>query len=128
MNEAIKMVQSRDLLLRETSEQFRLPKSTLARRVTGKNKIATDGNKHLDRFQKTFEGDFEEEFVKYIKAMESRFFGLTCIELRQLAFQFAARNRLKHQFNRSKAMACKQWFRLFLKRQTSVCKVPEPTS
>ena len=37
-DEAIKMVQSRDLSLREASEQFRLLKSTLARRVTGKNK------------------------------------------------------------------------------------------
>ena len=36
MDEAIKMVQSRDLSLREAGEQFRLPKNNLARRVTGK--------------------------------------------------------------------------------------------
>ena len=51
MDEDIKLLQSRDLLLHETSEQFRFPKSTLARRFTGKNKIATGGNKHLGRFQ-----------------------------------------------------------------------------
>ena len=52
MDEAIKMVHSRDLSLREASEHFRLPKSTLARRVTGKNKIATGGSKHSVRFKK----------------------------------------------------------------------------
>ena len=57
MNEAIKMRQSRDLLLREASEQFRLPKSTLARRVTEKKKIATGGNKtSWPPSTKTFEG------------------------------------------------------------------------
>ena len=50
IDEAIKMNQFRDLSLREASEQFRLLKSTLARRVRGRNKIATDGNKHLGRF------------------------------------------------------------------------------
>ena len=72
MDEGIKMLQSRDLLQREASEQFRFPKNTLARGVTGKNKVLTGGNKHLGRFQKkTFEGAFEEELVKYIKDMES---------------------------------------------------------
>ena len=51
MDEAIKMLQSRDLLLREANEQFRLQKNTLARGVTEKNKVATGGNKHLGRFQ-----------------------------------------------------------------------------
>ena len=52
MDEAIKILQSRDPLLREASEQFRLTKRTLARRVTGKNKIANGVNKQLGRFQK----------------------------------------------------------------------------
>ena len=52
MDEAIKMAQFRNLSLREASEQFRVPKSRLVRGVTGKNKIATVGNRHIGRFQK----------------------------------------------------------------------------
>ena len=61
------------------------------------------------------------------RRIPTNFFTITA--LRRLAFQLAERKKLKHQFHTTKAMADKQWLRLFLKRQTSVyVRFPEPTS
>jgi len=54
-----------------------------------------------------------------LKEMESRFFGITFLDLRRLALQLAERN-MSHQFNKSKGLAGKKWVMLFMKRQPSL--------
>ena len=61
MNEAILKVQSRELSLSEASKTYSLPKATLFRRVAGKNKIARGSKKHLGRFERTFDHEFEQQ-------------------------------------------------------------------
>ena len=77
-------------------------RSTLARRVLERNKVVYGGMKHLGRYVTTFFKDFEAELVQYVKDMESRHFGVTCTELRQIAYQLAKRNNLAHLFNQKK--------------------------
>src|SRR6218665_2166148 len=77
----------------------------------------------------SFEMHFEDELVQYLKEMESRFFGITFLDLRRLAFQLAERDNISHQFNKSKGLAGKKWVRLFMKRQPSLSlRRPEATS
>jgi hypothetical protein len=115
--------------LREASQTYGVPKSTLARRVLAKNKVVSGAMKHLGRHMPTFNTDFETEFVKYVKDMESRYFKITCTELRQLAYQLAERNDLYHQFNKDKQTAVKKWLRNFMRRIPSISlRQPEATS
>jgi len=61
--------------------------------------------------------------------MESRLFGITNTDLRQLAYQLAERKGLTHSFSEIKKMAGKKWLYGFRQRHPNitVCK-PEPTS
>lgn len=129
MTIAIERVKAGEMSLREASRYFNIAKSTLGRRILGKNKIACGRTKHLGRFMTTFTPEFEEQLTKYAKEMESRFFGITMMDLQRLAFQLAERNELNHQFNKNKRMAGKKWVKNFLRRQSSLSlRRPEPTS
>jgi len=72
--EAIEKVKSQNMSLREASVCFNVPRSTLARRVLERNKVACGGKKHLGHYFPTFNTEFEAELVKYVKDMEPRYF------------------------------------------------------
>lgn len=129
MLEAIDKVKSRSMSLREASQTFQVPKSTLARRVLEKNKVVSGAMKHLGRHVQSLSDDFEAELVRYVKEMESRYFGITCTDLRKIAYQLAEKNNVVHQFNREKETAGKKWLRNFLCRNPSIAlRQPEATS
>lgn len=129
MDKAIASVLANEMSIREASEYHAVPKSTLGRRVLDKNKVAKGAAKHLGRFQTTFDREFEEELVQYAKDMERRFFGISYLDLRRLAFQLAGKNALPHQFNKEKQLAGKKWARLFMKRHPCLSlRQPEATS
>jgi hypothetical protein len=100
MLRAIDRVRASEMSFREASRYYMVPKSTLERRAKEQNKIAIGGKKHLGRFVTTFDKEFEEELVDYAKDMESRFFGITCNDLRKLAYDLAERNKIEHKFNK----------------------------
>jgi len=51
MEEAMQKVKSKELILREASTTYGIPRATLGRRVLGRNKIAKDAQKHLGRYE-----------------------------------------------------------------------------
>jgi len=129
MEKAVEKVQAKEMSIGEASRYYDVPKSTLGRRKLDQNKFAKGSVKHLGRFKTTFDEELEEELVQYVKDMESRFFGLTYLDLRRLAFQLAVRNNVAHQFNENKELAGKKWVRLFMKRHPSLSlRQPEATS
>lgn len=54
-------------------------------------------------------------------------FGLTCTDVRRMAYQLADRNNLQHYFNQNKKMAGWVWLRSFMKRNLSL-RGPEATT
>lgn len=49
--------------------------------------------------------------------------------MRQLAYEFAEKNKLDHRFNREKEIAGKEWLRGFRKRNIDISlRRPKPTS
>ena len=67
--------------------------------------------------------------MEHIMNLESHLFGLTCREVRVLAFQIAEMNGRKHNFNSTKKIAGMNWFRGFRKRHPTISvRQPEPTS
>jgi helix-turn-helix, Psq domain/Tc5 transposase DNA-binding domain len=129
MESAISRVHAGEMSIGEASRYHDVPKSTLGRRLLDKNKVAKGSVKFLGRFQTTFDTQFEDELVQYVTDLEGRFFGITYMDLRELAFQLAVKNNLHHQFNTEKDVAGKKWVRLFMKRHPSLSlRQPEATS
>ena len=75
MEKAIESVRAKEMSIREACQYHHVPKSTLSRRILDQNKVAKGAMKHLGRFQTTFDKNFENELVQYVKDMERRFFG-----------------------------------------------------
>ena len=89
MKLALQAVRSKFLTLGQAAKKSDVPKSTLERRVNGKNKVATVWTKHLGRYAATFSPSEKKYMVDYIFGMEERFFGITLHDLRKLAYDFA---------------------------------------
>ncbi|XP_015376529.1 PREDICTED: jerky protein homolog-like [Diuraphis noxia] len=57
------------------------------------------------------------------------FYGITPLELRKVAYDFAEKNGMKHKFNKNKQIAGKDWFQAYLKRHPNLSiRKPEATS
>lgn len=71
----------------------------------------------------------EQQIVKYILDMETMLMGLTCEEVRKIAYQLAVKSKIPHPFNNEEQMAGKDWLYGFFQRfpQLSIRK-PENTS
>lgn len=109
------------------AEVYRIPEATLRRYVKKK----TNGEElpvHGGRFKGTFSEEQSLELYEYVKNVDKRAFGLTLIQLRQLAFQFAERNGVPNRFNVEKRMAGKDWAIIFAKKWKLSLRKPESTS
>ncbi|XP_031330778.1 uncharacterized protein LOC116161535 [Photinus pyralis] len=61
--------------------------------------------------------------------MAKRFYGITAVELRRLAFQYAEKNEIQHRFNTETKIAGFDWLQGFLKRNPKITlRKPEATS
>ncbi len=58
----------------------------------------------------------ENELAEHIRKLASRGFGLTQLEIRGLAYQYAEKNEIKHKFNNILKLAGYDWFQGFYKR------------
>ena len=71
----------------------------------------------------------EDELCHHAIKMQRRFYGLSFLDLRSLAFQLAERNELNHRFCKERKSAGKDWALEFIKRRTELSlRSPEPTS
>lgn len=106
------------------SLQYRIPRSTIVRRMSSPRKPKKMGSK-----DPVFTREQEQEILKHLMDMEVRFYGLTMKDVRKLAFDLAEKNHLKHSFNKEKGLAGRDWLRGFLKRNPTLSfRKPEATS
>ena len=74
-----------------------------------------------------FSRDIEEELVQYILTMEEMMFGLTTVDIRDMAYQLAERNHIDHPIKNE--IAGRDWLRGFLSRNKQLSiRQPESTS
>lgn len=128
MKKAIDMVSNRECGYLKAAKLCNVPKSTLERRVKGKNKISKDSLKGLGSRLVTFNPTQETELVRFITNMETMMFGLTTDSVRRLAYQFAVQNNIPHHFSNVKKKAGWHWLQNFLKRNRLSLRIPEATS
>ena len=129
MQNAIDAVNSGEMGWLRASKDFNVPQATLRRRARNKNKFVNSITKGLGRFRPCLDQEMENDLVQYVLGLESRLFGMTCVELRKLAFEIAEANGVEHNFSMEKRMAGKDWFKGFKIRHPEVAvRKPEPTS
>ena len=128
LERAVGAIQRGDFSLCEASKMYGVPKGTLSRHLSGKNKIATLSTKFHGR-RKTFDADMEKDLVQHCLALESMYFGMRIDDVRKLAYDLAKANDVQHTFNHEKKMAGKKWFYSFMRRNKELSiRVPESTS
>ena len=110
----------------KASLQFGVPRRTLNRHLG--NKVMKPLCK-LGRFVPALGTELEAALEEHILEMQHMMFGLSCADVRRLAFQVAVKKGLTHPFSTVKQKAGKAWLQGFLRRHTAISvRNPEPTS
>ncbi|KAJ8871279.1 hypothetical protein PR048_027587 [Dryococelus australis] len=129
MQQAIDAVNGGEMGWLRAAKTFRVPQATLRRRAKNKNKQIKGVEKGLRRFQSTFVREIEHELVSHLQQLESRLFGMTCIDVMHLAYQIAEQNNIPHRFSHEKKGAGWDWLKRFRMRNPEIAlRKPEPTS
>jgi len=128
MASAVEAVNKGDMGIKNASRVFNVPKTTLRRRVRGKNKRVSGSRKDLGGRAPVLSEEAEQDLVAYIIQMEEMFFGLTMEDVRRLAYQLAERNGMLPP-NDSRDSFGQDWLKGFLKRHPEITpRTPEATS
>lgn len=107
---------------RQVAQQLGMPESSLRKRL--KRETAAQS---LGRYKCTFTPQVELQFLDYARSLDAMFFGITAKNIRRLAFDFAEKNKIAHQFNKQLQIAGKDWLRGFMSRHPSL-SLRQPTS
>lgn len=79
-------------------------------------------------YERTFTEEQEEALARIIEDMESKLLGLSGLDVRKIAFQFAQKLNIAHRFNFEKEEAGKDWLRGFMSRHEMSLRKAEHTS
>ena len=82
----------------------------------------------LGRYKPVFNAAQEAELAAHCRDLDVRFYGLTRVSLRRLAFSFASANGCQATFNQQNQMAGKEWTSSFCERHGFSLRVPEKCS
>ncbi|KAF2901481.1 hypothetical protein ILUMI_04706 [Ignelater luminosus] len=123
MEAALKEVTSGESI-RKSAARFDIPFTTL------KDRVKADKCYGPSLCRKcVFNKDKEKEIEEHVLLLPKLHFGLTLIELRRLAFEFAETNNIKNNFCRNTRLTGKDWLYGFLKRHPKISlRIPEATS
>lgn len=110
--------------IREVGRSFNIPEATL------RDKLKANINTKTKLGRKpVFNDEQETSIANHVVKLANMFFGITPIELRRLAYQFAEANKITHRFDGEKKMAGQDWLELFLRRHPEISiRKPEGTS
>lgn len=113
LTEALKAIAD-GMPLNTVSETFKIPAKTLWRHRD--TKVQNPGSLVLGRYRSDFSKDQELDLVELITKMEQSLFGLSTLDVRKLAYEFATKLGIKHRFNTEARMAGRDWLYGFLTR------------
>lgn len=127
MQNAIAAVEN-GMAIREASREFNIAESTIRKKIRLGDMVDLTQKPHLGRHT-IFSPEQEVELVEHVIQLAKVFFGITPLKLRKLAFDYAEANGIKHNFNRDRKMAGKDWYYQFMRRHSQISlRKPEATS
>lgn len=126
MRQAIDAVNQKRMGWLLASKTYHVPFTTLRRRA---GSLQGSSKGYLGGHKVTFSKELETELVEHLQTMESRFFGLSTLDVRKLAFHIAEAKKIPHRFSRDKEVAGWDWLRAFTERNPAITlRTPESTS
>lgn len=124
LRKAIADIKENNIKVLSASSKYNIPRSTLRYWV---NRELPDEHKK-GRFQHVFNNEQREELREHILKLQRMFYGISGIDVRRLAFQYAEAIQLPHSFNKTKKMAGKDWLISFNRMEDLSFRTPEATS
>lgn len=125
MAAAVLAVREKKMGYLKASINFKVPRTTLFRLVAEKDTPTEQlVRKNIGR-KPVFNKHFESLLVEYALEMESKFYGLTQMDLRRLAYQLALRNNISNPFTSN--AAGRYWLKGFLSRNKNILSMRKPT-
>ncbi|KAJ3619091.1 hypothetical protein MTP99_005878 [Tenebrio molitor] len=110
--------------VREVSRTFEIPRSTIQKRMKNNH---TEGPS-LGRLP-VFSKVEEKQLAAHVLKISKLFYGVSRLEIKKCAYDYAEKNNLRCPFNNEKKSAGDDWLCGFLRRNPSVVlRKPEPTS
>lgn len=130
INNAVQRILKNSEKIRKVADEIGIDKSTLCRYVKktkAEQEITTVG---YYGNRKIFNDQAEAELCDYLKNSARMYFGLTPVEVRNLAFQIASKNNINMPHSwLEKSIAGEEWLHSFLKRHKDLTiRTPEATS
>jgi len=123
---AVVAVKSKSCSLNQAANDFEIPEATLRRYI---KKESSDYSLHLGRYRPVFSAELEDKLATYLVELGKRYFGMTKLQVRKFAYEYANKNGLQHCFDNKAKMAGVDWVAGFLKRHENITlRVPEMTS
>ena len=123
---AIVAVHSGNCSLNQAASDFGIPEATLRRYV---KKSPNEYPQNLGRYLPVFNEKLENRLATYVVEIGKRYYGMTNLQMRHLAYEYAIRNNVHHCFHDKSRMAGIDWIKGFLKRHTEISLlVPEMSS
>lgn len=122
---AVRAIKENKCSIRKAAKLFNVPYATLHDRLN--NRYPSEKIK-LGR-KSVFSQEQEAELRDYILKLANMYYGLTPKKIKQIAYDFAVSNNVKHNFNCEKKMCGKEWLYGFLRRNQQISlRRPEATS
>lgn len=123
LRQAISSVRKGQLSIRGAAEIFKIPFTTLQRRVQDARKIQETGMEDSCQKAKPPQGhptllSFQQErdLVEGLKSLSNHGFRFTPISIRRAVYQYAIVNKIKVPWSDETKMAGKDWFMSLIKR------------
>lgn len=113
--------------VRSVSAKYSIPGKTLRRHRDGK--VRNPGSLKLGRYDTDLTMENENSLVGKVKVMEKMLYGLSTVDIRRLAYEYAEKLGVEHRFRHENKMAVKEWLRGFLATHPELSiRKPEGTS
>lgn len=110
--------------IRTVGRKYGIHEATLRKRL----KVGLTGGPNMGR-KAVFNKTQESEISVHLILLAKLFYGVTLTELRRMAYEYAERNNIKHNFNKATKLAGKDWAQAFIKRNPQLSlRKPEATS
>jgi hypothetical protein len=90
--------------------------------------IPAPGLQNKGCFKRVFTPGLENKLRVHAVTLQKMFYGVTGMDIRKLAFDFAEANHLQHPFNHKKKMAGPDWLVSFMKPSNLSLRTPEATN
>ncbi|CAI6356150.1 unnamed protein product [Macrosiphum euphorbiae] len=126
MESAIQAVRHKEMGYLKAAKQFKVPRTTLHRLCNKMDMEPHNAAATILGRKSTLGDTLESELLKYALLMESKYYGLTRNDLKQMAYQLAVQNKIKHPFSDESMMAGRGWLDRFLRRHKHTLSIRKP--